>query len=119
MDFEPIPGPRGLPIVGNVLDLRDEEATVRAFERLADTYGEIFQIKVNGQRLVMVASAEMMKEVMDEKRFMKTAIPALHSDERPDGLIVAGTNDPDWGQAHRILAPVSVSSDLTRRVWRR
>ena len=40
---------------------------------------------------------------MDEKRFMKTAIPGLHRDGKPDGLIVAGTLDPDWEQGHRIL----------------
>lgn len=107
MDFEPIPGPRGLPFLGNALDLQDDEAKIRAFERLADTYGTIFQITVGGQRLVVVSSAEMMKEVMDEKRFFKTAIPALHEDGKADGLIVAGTADPDWAQGHRILRPVS------------
>lgn len=109
MDYEPIPGPRGLPILGNILDLRDEEASLRAFERLADTYGPIFQLTINGQRLVVVAGAEMMKEVMDEKRFFKTPILGLHREGRADGLIVAGTAYPDWIQAHRILRPVSCS----------
>jgi cytochrome P450/NADPH-cytochrome P450 reductase len=61
MEYEPVPGPRGLPIVGNILDLRDEEAALCAFERLADTYGPIFQLTINGNRLVVVAGAEMMK----------------------------------------------------------
>lgn len=113
MEFEPIPGPRGLPIVGNILDLRDEEASIHAFNRLADTYGPIFQLTVNGQRLVVVAGADMMKEVMDEKRFFKTPIPGLHKEGGADGLIVAGTADPDWVQAHRILRPVSYLPNLT------
>lgn len=104
MDFEPIPGPRGLPIVGNFLDLRDSEATIHAFNRMADTYGPIYQLNVGGQRLVVVCSAEMMKEVMDEKRFFKTPISGLAND-KANGLIIAGTGDPDWAQAHRILRP--------------
>ena len=110
MEFEPIPGPRGLPIVGNFLDLRDEEATINAFNRMADTYGPIYQLTVGGQRLVVVCSAGMMKEFFDEKRFFKTAIPGLSGEGKEgkaDGLIVAGTADPDWVQAHRILRPVS------------
>ena len=91
MDYEPIPGPRGLPILGNILDLRDEEASLRAFERLADTYGPIFQLTINGQRLVVVAGAEMMKEAMDEKRFFKPPIRGLHREGKADGLIAAGT----------------------------
>jgi hypothetical protein len=63
--------------------------------------------------MVVVAGAEMMKEVMDEKRFFKTPIPGLHQEGRADGLIVAGTGDPDWMHAHRILRPVSCSPRLT------
>jgi cytochrome P450 / NADPH-cytochrome P450 reductase len=105
MDLQPIPGPRGLPILGNLLDLRDDEAPLRAIENLADMYGEIYKIKVGGKTQIIVSSAEMMKEVMDEKRFLKTAIPGL-AERKPNGLIVAGTLDPDWEQAHRILRPV-------------
>jgi cytochrome P450 / NADPH-cytochrome P450 reductase len=115
MEFEPIPGPRGLPIVGNFLDLRDEEATLHAFNRMADTYGPIYQLTIGGQRIVVICSADLMKEFLDEKRFFKTAIPGLGSDGkdgRADGLIVAGTADPDWAQAHRILRPVSSQSML-------
>ena len=107
MDLEPIPGPRGLPFIGNMLDIRDEEAPLRALERLADIYGPIYQLTFpGGRRNIIVSSADLMKEVMDEKRFMKTAIPGLHQDGKADGLIVAGTLDPDWEQAHRILRPV-------------
>ena len=105
MDFEPIPGPRGLPFIGNLLDIRDEEAPLRAFERMAGIYGPIYRVTLGGKTSVIVSSADLMKEVMDEKRFMKTAIPGLHQDGKADGLIVAGTLDPDWEQGHRILQP--------------
>ena len=91
MDLEDIPGPRGLPFLGNMLDLRDDEAPLRALERLAEIYGPIYQVQIGGRRSLVVSSAELMKEAMgDEKRFMKTAIPGLHQEGGADGLIVAG-----------------------------
>lgn len=93
--------------MGNMLDLRDEEAPLRALERLANTYGPIYQVTLGGNRAIIVSSAELMKEALDEKRFMKTAIQGLHKDGKPDGVIVASTMDPDWEQGHRILRPVS------------
>ena len=114
MDFEPIPGPRSLPFVGNLLDIKNEEGPVRRFERLADIYGPIYQATLGGQRTIVVSSADLLKEVLDEKRFLKTAIGGLHEDGKADGLIVAGTLDPDWEQGHRILRPVSQVSGRAR-----
>lgn len=107
MDYSPIPGPRGLPILGNLLDLRDPEAPLHAMGRLADTYGPIYELNVGGEKRLMVSSAEMMKEVMDEKRFIKLGVLPLIRPGRPNGVIVASTLDPDWEQGHRILRPVS------------
>lgn len=67
MHFEPTPGPHGLLIVSNALNLRDTEATIRLFDRLADTYGPIFQLTVNGQSLVVIASAEMIRKLWTRK----------------------------------------------------
>lgn len=105
MDLEPIPGPRGLPLLGNMLDLRDEEAPLRAMERMADIYGPIYRLRLQGKETLVVSSPSMMKEIMDEKRFMKTAIPGLSREGEPSGVIIAGTLDPDWEQGHRMLRP--------------
>lgn len=37
-EFEPIPGPPGLPIIGNLNDI-DPESPILSFERLTDIYG--------------------------------------------------------------------------------
>lgn len=105
MDYSPIPGPSGLPFLGNMLDLRDDEAPLRAMERLAGTYGPIYHLLLGGKKSVVISDAAMMKEFLDEKRFMKTGNERLATPGRPRGLIVAGTKDPDWEQGHRILRP--------------
>ena len=102
---EKIPGPRGLPFLGNVLDVLADDVPILALERLADIYGPIYQITVKGQRGLIVSSADLLEELLDEKRFIKVPPLALSNRPGPKGLFTARGDDPDWGQAHRILMP--------------
>jgi cytochrome P450/NADPH-cytochrome P450 reductase len=102
---ESIPGPMAYPFLGNLLDLMDEEAPLRALDHLAEVYGPIYKLVRGGSNLVVVSSVEMMEEICDEKRFMKAPPSALASDAKAVGLFTATADNPDWGQAHRILMP--------------
>ncbi|KAE9973469.1 hypothetical protein EG327_009087 [Venturia inaequalis] len=94
----------GLPIVGNALTLMMEETPVLALERMADIYGPIYQLWLNGKRTIVVSSAAILEELIDEKRFRKIAPAALaQKTGEAKGLFSASNDDPDWGQAHRIL----------------
>jgi cytochrome P450 / NADPH-cytochrome P450 reductase len=102
---EPIPGPPGLPFVGNVFDIVFEETSLRALEHLAEVYGPIYQIHLAGKRRIVCTSAELLAELTDEKRFVKMAPAALSGGPGAKGLFTAENEDPDWGQSHRILVP--------------
>ena len=105
---EPIPGPKALPFVGNLLDLLDDEAPLRALEHLAAVYGPVYKLSRQGKRVLIVSSAQVMEEICDEARFVKAPPGALTmkgDDQRASGLFTATSDDPDWGQAHRILMP--------------
>jgi cytochrome P450 / NADPH-cytochrome P450 reductase len=102
---EPIPGPPGLPFIGNILDLVFEETSLRSLEHLADVYGPIYQIRLAGKRRTICSSAELLAELTDEKRFVKMVPAALSGGPEAKGLFSAENEDPDWGQAHRILTP--------------
>ncbi|KAE8453927.1 hypothetical protein EG329_007703 [Mollisiaceae sp. DMI_Dod_QoI] len=103
---QPIPGPKGLPFVGNFLDLADEEAPLRALEHMAELYGLIYKLERNKNKLLIVSSVAMAEELFDETRFQKAPPGALaNKSERPAGLFTARNDDPDWGEAHRILVP--------------
>lgn len=103
--MEEIPGPRAWPILGNMLDVRSDEGITKAFESLADIYGPVFQVTLRGRKTIIVSSAEVLMQITDEKTFVKTPSPALDDGEGPRGLFLARSEDPDWGQAHRILMP--------------
>jgi cytochrome P450 / NADPH-cytochrome P450 reductase len=99
-----IPGPWGLPLLGNALTLMAEETPILGLERMADTYGPIYQLMLNGKRTIVVSSAAILEELIDEKRFRKIAPAALAQMKgEAKGLFSAANDDPDWGQAHRIL----------------
>lgn len=102
-DIETIPGPYGLPIIENALNMTSDEAQILGLERLANEYGPIFQLTINGSRRIICSSAELMAELVNEKNFIRTPPAALTGGTKAKGLFAAAGDDPDWGQAHRIL----------------
>lgn len=62
----PIPGPRALPVIGNILDI-DQTKPVQRFMELAKEHGPIFEIKFPGGRhAVFLSSQELVAEVCGE-----------------------------------------------------
>ncbi|KPM35503.1 hypothetical protein AK830_g11051 [Neonectria ditissima] len=113
----PIPQPRGLPLLGNILDINPNN-TWGSLKTLAEKHGEIFQIKVLGHTIVFVAGAALAEEICDEKRFRKyVGGPiveiryAVH-----DALFTAFDSEASWGVAHRILAP-KLTKDAVAEVF--
>ncbi|KAI1186526.1 cytochrome P450 [Nemania serpens] len=110
---QPIPQPPGLPLLGNVKDV-DPSNTWWSLKKLAEKYGEIFQIKVLGKTLVFVAGAALAEELCDEKRFRKFVggpIVEIRSTVH-DSLFTAFDNEASWGIHHRIIAPKLSTSTL-------
>lgn len=101
-----VPGPPAWPILGNLLDVRDE-VPIHALANIADKYGPIYKLSLRGADTFVVSSCQMVAELCDETRFLKVAPAGLTKNKRagPSGLFSAKEADPDWGQAHRILMP--------------
>ena len=102
-----LPGPKGYPILGNILDVRDE-VPINGLVNLADKYGPIYKITLYGAEFVVVSSGKLLEALADETRFHKALSPGLESvrQEKASGLFAARSEeDPDWIQAHRILMP--------------
>jgi cytochrome P450 / NADPH-cytochrome P450 reductase len=103
---EEIPGPRKIPLLGNLLELNDGTGSIiGSFERLCDAYGPIYQVSIAGSRRVIIGSADLLEEMTDEKRFVKVPPEVRRGSDRPKGLFTATNEDPDWAQGHRILMP--------------
>ncbi|KAI3154000.1 hypothetical protein CBS147325_1092 [Penicillium roqueforti] len=103
----PIPGPRGVPFLGNIYDI-ESEVPVNSFEQMADNYGPIFRLTIFGKPRVFVSSHELVDEVCDEERFGKMVSAGLHEIRNGvnDGLFTANyPGEENWAVAHRILVP--------------
>ncbi|WP_336205160.1 bifunctional cytochrome P450/NADPH--P450 reductase [Nonomuraea sp. LPB2021202275-12-8] len=102
-----IPAPQGMPIVGNTLQIPSHSPT-QYFGELAGRYEQgLFRLDIVGRKVVFVYDPDLVAEVCDETRFVKTIDPPLSivRDFAGDGLFTAELDDPVWGQAHRILMP--------------
>ncbi|WP_433826197.1 bifunctional cytochrome P450/NADPH--P450 reductase [Actinoplanes sp. CA-015351] len=102
-----IPAPRGLPIVGNGLQV-PVEGTHQFFADLAAQHpGGLFKLNLAGRHVVFVYDPDLVAEVCDESRFYKPVDGPLGDvrDFAGDGLFTAREDEEVWGQAHRILLP--------------
>ncbi|XP_015517474.2 methyl farnesoate epoxidase [Neodiprion pinetum] len=76
------PGPRGLPLVGNIFDLkrlvRDTKFHYRAWSRLAELYGPVVGIRLGfSDPMIIVSGKEAVTEMLNREEF----------DGRPDGFL--------------------------------
>ncbi|EFX05838.1 cytochrome p450 monooxygenase [Grosmannia clavigera kw1407] len=107
VDTVPIPGPVGLPVLGNLLDI-DAEVPTQSFAHLAEQYGEIYQMTFPGNNVFNVVSSHaLVNECCDQKRFGKSLSKALRQVRNGvhDGLFTAENGEPNWEKAHRVLTP--------------
>ncbi|KAI9707990.1 MAG: hypothetical protein M1820_004409 [Bogoriella megaspora] len=107
VDATEIPQPPGWPLIGNALDVSEQGFIAR----MADQYGPIFKVKlgVGKPYRIHICSAELLDELCDEKRFIKSPQDGGLSEVRNltgDGLFTAMHGEENWALAHRILMPV-------------
>ena len=103
--MEPIPGPRGVPVLGNVFDV-DSADPLGGFVRMAEQYGPIFKLSVPGGVRLLVSGPDLVDEVCDDARFDKKiggGLSVLQRGPAGAGLFTAETDDPLWVRAHNVL----------------
>ena len=60
------PGPRGLPLIGNLLDMPSEQEW-RTFARWGDQYGGLSSVTILGQTLVIVNDPKIATDLLDKR----------------------------------------------------
>ncbi|KAK4208906.1 cytochrome P450 [Rhypophila decipiens] len=107
MEHEPIPGPAGWPLIGNLRDI-DLNNTVQSFMALADEFGPIYKLRLGGTDRLFLSNHVFVDEVCTRKEYGKHIMGAVGALAQvlPDGLFSAQTAQKTWGQARRTLNPV-------------
>ncbi|KAI0050257.1 cytochrome P450 [Auriscalpium vulgare] len=99
------PGPRGLPFIGNLLDLPSDEGSWIAFTKLGKQYGDIFSLNILGQLIVVVQSSKIAYDLLDKrsnKYSDRTTVPFYELAGWQWHLPTARVGAP-WRLARRIL----------------
>ena len=111
--LDELPGPRGLPVLGNVLDV-DATGPMEGFARMAQEYGPIFKLDLPDGARVFVSGPDLVDEVCDDTRFDKKVAGGLAQVRDAGGgagLFTADTDDPLWHRAHSVLlAPFGMAA---------
>ncbi|WP_214366618.1 bifunctional cytochrome P450/NADPH--P450 reductase [Pseudonocardia sp. H11422] len=111
--IDELPGPKGLPLVGNLFDI-DSDSPIEGFMRMAREYGPIYKLNVPGGTRVMVSGPDLVDEICDDTRFDKMiggGLSNVRNSVAGRGLFTSETDDPLWHRAHNILlSPFSLAS---------
>ena len=101
-----IPGPPKRPVVGNMLQVPRNGATLY-LTALAPQFDGIFSLDFAGSRAYFASSPDIVAELSDESRFRKVVTPPLSFVRAAagNGLFTADSDDEEWARAHRILMP--------------
>ncbi|KAF9634968.1 Cytochrome P450 [Lasiodiplodia theobromae] len=71
------PGPRGLPFIGNMLDLADSDQVRHKVRGWHARYGAIFHTKIGGSDYIWLSSPRTVKDLMDKRSSIYSSRAAL------------------------------------------
>ncbi|EAU83212.2 hypothetical protein CC1G_11673 [Coprinopsis cinerea okayama7 len=71
------PGPKGYPIIGNVLDIPTENITT-GYQELTRKYGDLIYLEALGQPMLILSSLKRVKELFDERSAIYSDRPPFH-----------------------------------------
>uniref|UniRef100_A0A3B3DJI1 Cytochrome P450 n=1 Tax=Oryzias melastigma TaxID=30732 RepID=A0A3B3DJI1_ORYME len=95
------PGPRPLPIIGNLLQI-DLKRPYKTFEEFSKTYGPVFTVFLGGEKVVVLAGYKTVKNALvnHDEEFGERAIPHMIQ-ELNRGHGVLWSNGDTWREIRR------------------
>ncbi|KAI0295929.1 cytochrome P450 [Russula brevipes] len=98
------PGPRPLPIIGNLLDIPKEFSWL-AYTRFSKTHGDILALHVFGQVIVVVNTAKVAKDPLERRGDICSDRPPIPFYEMAGWhwVLPAARGDHGWRQGRRLL----------------
>lgn len=99
-----VPGPRPLPFVGNILEVRKYGSVHLMIFDYVRKYGKIFAISLGTKPALVVADPEMLKTIM-VKEFATFHNRMMTTPPPPMGSNVFSARDETWKRIRNILTP--------------
>ncbi|KAI0063312.1 cytochrome P450 [Artomyces pyxidatus] len=98
------PGPRGLPIIGNLLDIPKETSWL-VYEDWAKSYGNVMSLEVFGQVIVILQSPQAVKDLFEKRgaTYSDRPLPTFYEMARWDWFLPVARSDDQWRAGRREL----------------
>lgn len=101
-DLASLPGPKGLPLVGNLFELGQERQHLM-LEQWADTYGPLYRFHIGRQPVVVAADAALLEQVLKQRPETYGRMGAIGSvmDEIGAGGVFSAEGD-EWRRQRKV-----------------
>lgn len=112
------PGPKGLPLVGNLFSLDPELHTY--FATLAKTYGPILTLKLGGKIGVVISSPDLAREVLKDQdtTFANRDVPVAAKEAAYGGSDIVWTPyGPEWRMLRKVCVREMLGSSSLDSVY--
>jgi cytochrome P450 len=89
--LDQLPGPRGVPVLGNALQIKPKELH-RLLDSWADQFGPLFSFRLGTTRVLAISEAETLQQILRDRpeRFRRwRKIEGIANDIKSDGLFTA------------------------------
>jgi cytochrome P450 len=102
--YQDLPGPRGLPLVGNLLQVRPERLHLQC-EQWAQTYGPLFRLQLADRQVVVVSDHSTVAAILRDRPDTFGRSARLNQVWLEMGLPpgVFGANDEVWRRQRRMV----------------
>jgi cytochrome P450 len=109
-----VPGPRGLPIIGNLHQI-SLERTHLALEKFCHAHGPVFSFRLGPQRCLGIAEPDIVRSVLRERPHDFRRIKTMEPTARELGLHgVFSAEGDDWKRQRPLIVPAFREENLTR-----
>jgi hypothetical protein len=86
------PGPRPLPLIGNLLDIPAEKEW-ETYRALIREHGDVVYLEALGQKIVILGTAAAANELMEQRSVIYSDRPAMHMTELCVALVLCAVRD--------------------------
>src|SRR5688572_990945 len=99
-----LPGPKGLPLVGNLLQL-DLKQLHRVLERWTDEFGPLYRFKLGPRPVVVVADPELNQTILRQRPKIYGRLGTIEPVFKEMGISgVFSAEGEDWKRQRRLTA---------------
>ncbi|KAJ9602887.1 hypothetical protein H2200_012667 [Cladophialophora chaetospira] len=110
--LKPLPGPKGYPFLGSILDF-PKTFGYHKFKEWSDVYGPIFQVNILGATHVVISDAKIADDLLALKGAQYSDRPPLvmlHELVSQDGNLGSSPLSAYWRNGRKLAAVLSTSS---------